>query len=175
MSPSPELPELHFNLVSLEPHISKNTLEHHYLGHHAGYTRQLNYAKQEAREQGHTWVDTVSVPDLLARIAKENEAKAKRRELAAAGASNAATKGELSDALARKLLHAAGGYINHALYFHLLDEPIKHAWKDPRGALGAKIDEVFGSLDAFKKNFTDVALGGLGSGWTWLVVTQDGK
>ncbi|WP_282608378.1 superoxide dismutase [Pelagibius sp. Alg239-R121] len=40
----------------------------------------------------------------------------------------------------------------------------------PSGALAAKIDEDFGSFDAFAEKFKASAVGRFGSGWTFLVV-----
>jgi superoxide dismutase, Fe-Mn family len=39
----------------------------------------------------------------------------------------------------------------------------------PTGDLAAKIDAAFGSLDAFKEQFTTAATTQFGSGWAWLV------
>ena len=37
------------------------------------------------------------------------------------------------------------------------------------------IDRTFGSLDAFRERFTDLAMRRFGSGWAWLVVRVDGR
>ncbi len=44
----------------------------------------------------------------------------------------------------------------------------------PTGALAAKIDEDFGSFDAFKDAFKTAATTQFGSGWAWLVL-ENGK
>ena len=44
----------------------------------------------------------------------------------------------------------------------------------PTGALAAKIDEDFGSFDAFKEAFKTAATTQFGSGWAWLVL-ENGK
>ena len=55
---------------------------------------------------------------------------------------------------------------NHTFYWHCMS---------PRGGqpiatvLTIAIHRQFGSLEAFKKQFTQQALGKFGSGWTWLV------
>jgi Fe-Mn family superoxide dismutase len=41
---------------------------------------------------------------------------------------------------------------------------------EPAGELARAIDEAFGSLDAFKKEFIQAAVTQFGSGWAWLVV-----
>ncbi len=61
---------------------------------------------------------------------------------------------------------------NHSFYWNCL------APKDstrPSDALTAKIAQTFGSMDAFKEEFSKVAVGTFGSGWAWLVQNQDGS
>ena len=60
---------------------------------------------------------------------------------------------------------------NHTFYWHCLS-PKKD--QQPSGALKSAIEEAFGSVDQFKKQFSDVALNTFGSGWAWLVRTQEG-
>ena len=43
------------------------------------------------------------------------------------------------------------------------------AHREPTGALKDAIVKDFGSYDAFKKQFSDVAAGHFASGWAWLV------
>lgn len=43
------------------------------------------------------------------------------------------------------------------------------------GSLEKKLREDFGSVDKFKEIFKASALGQFGSGWTWLVLGNDGK
>ena len=45
----------------------------------------------------------------------------------------------------------------------------------PQGALLAAIQRDFGSLDNFKKEFSEKAAALFGSGWTWLAVDKQGK
>ncbi|MBO6520953.1 MAG: superoxide dismutase [Rhodospirillales bacterium] len=45
----------------------------------------------------------------------------------------------------------------------------------PSGDLAAKIDEAFGSFDAFKDAFKQAGATQFGSGWAWLVVGDGGK
>ena len=45
----------------------------------------------------------------------------------------------------------------------------------PTGAIAAKIDEDFGSYDAFVAAFKDAAATQFGSGWAWLVKDANGK
>lgn len=60
---------------------------------------------------------------------------------------------------------------NHTFYWHSLSPA---GGKDPDGGLAAAIDSAFGSWADFKQQFTDMALGNFGSGWTWLVADENG-
>lgn len=57
-----------------------------------------------------------------------------------------------------------GGHFNHSLFWKLLDPSNT---KDE--ILVREIESTFGSVDDFKKQFTDSATKLFGSGWTWLV------
>ena len=57
-----------------------------------------------------------------------------------------------------------GGHSNHSLFWKYLDPSNQ---KDE--LLSKEIVSTFGSIDEFKKQFTDSAAKLFGSGWTWLV------
>ncbi len=61
-----------------------------------------------------------------------------------------------------------GGHLNHSMFWKQLDPSNV---KDE--LLVREIESTFGSMDEFKKQFTDSATKLFGSGWTWLV--RDGK
>ena len=65
-----------------------------------------------------------------------------------------------------------GGLYNHNLYFEIMGP---NAGGEPTGELAEKINETFGSFDAFKEEFAKAAATRFGSGWAWLVVNKDGK
>ena len=61
---------------------------------------------------------------------------------------------------------------NHSFYWQCLaPKPRQRA----SGKLAKAIDTRFGSFDAFKDRFTQVAVDAFGSGWTWLVLDRDGS
>ncbi len=56
---------------------------------------------------------------------------------------------------------------NHSFYWKCMKPG---GGGEPAGELAKAIDEAFGSLDAFKKEFTQAAVTQFGSGWAWLVL-----
>ncbi len=61
---------------------------------------------------------------------------------------------------------------NHTFYWHCL---APNAGGEPTGDVLAAINHAFGSVEAFKKQFTEAAIKNFGSGWTWLVKNSDGS
>ncbi|KFE42173.1 superoxide dismutase [Staphylococcus agnetis] len=60
-----------------------------------------------------------------------------------------------------------GGHFNHSLFWQFLSPDAEE-----KGEVVDKIKEQWGSLDAFKKEFSDKAAARFGSGWAWLVVNN---
>lgn len=66
----------------------------------------------------------------------------------------------------------AGGHFNHAFFWPSLSVSSGR----PYGTLLEAINTSFGSFDAFKNLFTAAAMNRFGSGWAWLIVSnQDGR
>jgi len=61
---------------------------------------------------------------------------------------------------------------NHSFYWNCLSPT---GGGEPSGALADAINAKFGSLDEFKKQFSQSAATNFGSGWTWLVKNADGS
>ncbi|MCR5147978.1 MAG: superoxide dismutase [Eubacterium sp.] len=76
------------------------------------------------------------------------------------------------EALRKALKNQGGGYYNHNLYFSTIGP---EGSRVPVGKLAAKIDETFGSFDAFKEKISALALGQFGSGWAWLSSNKSGE
>ncbi len=65
-----------------------------------------------------------------------------------------------------------GGFYNHNLFWEVMSPDGGGA---PKGQLATAIDDVFGSLDGFKEQFSAAAGSRFGSGWAWLCVQAGGK
>ena len=65
-----------------------------------------------------------------------------------------------------------GGFYNHDLFWKVMSP---NGGGAPNGAVGAAIDDAFGSFDAFKEAFSKAAATRFGSGWAWLCVHKGGK
>ncbi|MGB9745396.1 MAG: superoxide dismutase [Bacteroidales bacterium] len=65
-----------------------------------------------------------------------------------------------------------GGYYNHNLFFKII---APGGYKSPQGQLLEAINKKFGSVDAFKEEFSRKAMSVFGSGWAWLIVTDGGE
>ena len=59
-----------------------------------------------------------------------------------------------------------GGHVNHTMFWALM---APNGGGAPTGALADAINAAFGSLDAFKEQFSKAAIGRFGSGWAWLI------
>ncbi|MCS6790672.1 MAG: superoxide dismutase [Bacteroidia bacterium] len=64
-----------------------------------------------------------------------------------------------------------GGHWNHTFFWSILSPTTQ----EPSANLQRRISEAFGSWTAFRGQFLDTALKLFGSGWTWLILTSDGK
>ena len=138
------LPELPYAKDALEPHIDARTMEIHHGKHHAAYVTNANTA-----------------------IAANPALQGKSLEAIVTGLPSIA-----DEALRTTLRNNAGGHWNHDFFWKILAPAGKGG--QPSDALATAISSAFGSLDDFKKLFTEAATKRFGSGWAWLIV-QDGK
>lgn len=72
---------------------------------------------------------------------------------------------ELPEEIRIAVRNNGGGHYNHSLFWEIM----KPGGSQPTESLLAKINETFGSMDGFKDQFTQAALGLFGSGWVWLL------
>ena len=60
-----------------------------------------------------------------------------------------------------------GGHSNHSFWWPMLKKDTEFT-----GEIAEAINSKFGSLDDFKKQFTETAMSVFGSGWAWLVLNN---
>lgn len=70
------------------------------------------------------------------------------------------------------LRNNGGGYYNHWLFWHSLTP---ESGQKPGELLSTAIDDAFGSFDAFKETFNSAAASQFGSGWAWLILSDEGN
>jgi len=71
-----------------------------------------------------------------------------------------------------KLFNQAAQVWNHNFYWQSLSP---NGGGDPDGELKAAIEKEWGSVDAFRKEFTEKTIANFASGWGWLVKKADGN
>lgn len=64
----------------------------------------------------------------------------------------------------------AGGHLNHSLFWTILAPK-----KEEDKVLKSDVEKTFGSIQEFKKLFTETATKHFGSGWAWLARDSSGK
>jgi len=77
---------------------------------------------------------------------------------------------KVPEAIRQKVRNFVGGHLNHTFFWECMKKDVL--------AEGPAVDAIvqqWGSLDAFKEEFTNSAATLFGSGWTWLVKEADGK
>jgi Fe-Mn family superoxide dismutase len=67
-----------------------------------------------------------------------------------------------------KMRNNAGGHYNHELFWKTLTAADKSG--QPSEKLLTALNSNFGSLDEFKKQFSQASMSRFGSGWAWLIV-----
>jgi len=75
----------------------------------------------------------------------------------------------LPDDIKKAVRNNGGGHSNHTLFWSILS-PEK---SEPSGALLQAINDTFGSFVNFKKQFEEATAAQFGSGWGWLVKTEN--
>ncbi|MCX6784760.1 MAG: superoxide dismutase [Candidatus Komeilibacteria bacterium] len=130
-----ELPQLGYGYDALEPYFDAKTMEIHHSKHHQTYIDKMNAILEKYPDLTETPVELMKKLDSLV----------------------------MEDADKKAFKNHGGGYINHALFWQMLNPAGERDEK-----LVAEIIKIFGSMDLFKEKFSQTALGHFGSGWAWL-------
>ncbi len=69
------------------------------------------------------------------------------------------------------ILYNLGGVVNHELYFSNMDPSLNNL---PMGSIKEAIDSKYGNYENFKQEFIKKAMEFRGSGYVFLVLTEDG-
>jgi superoxide dismutase, Fe-Mn family len=72
-----------------------------------------------------------------------------------------------------KMRNNAGGHYNHEFFWKSMKNSPET--DGPASEMFSAITRDFGSFDAFKTQFSDAGKNRFGSGWAWLVLTNDKK
>jgi Fe-Mn family superoxide dismutase len=78
--------------------------------------------------------------------------------------------GSYGDAAKQGIFNNAGQHWNHNLFWRVMQ---KGGGGNPGGELAKRIDDAFGSFEAFKEQFKTAGVTQFGSGWAWLAVQGD--
>ena len=142
------LPPLPYAYDALEPYVDEPTMRLHHLKHHQAYIDKLNatlekYPELAEKSTGELLRNLDSVPEAI-RTAVRNH---------------------------------GGGHWNHSFFWKILTPASPNQGLALAGGQGSTlgdkgrtlIENFFGSVEEFQKQFKDAALGRFGSGWVWLV------
>ncbi len=143
------LPKLPYAYDALEPHIDAKTMEIHHTKHHQTYVDKLNDALGKPEAMNFL---NLSIEELLSQLNKIPHTP---------------------ESTYNALRNHGGGHANHSLFWQLMTPNVKDRVLE--GNIADEIKKTFGSVDEFKKKFTEAALGRFGSGWAWLVLVPSRK
>ena len=104
-------------------------------------------------------------------VEKLNEALAKHPELKDKKIEELLSDiGSVPEDIRTAVANHGGGHHNHTLFWEAMKPG---GAKAPTGQLAEVINSVFGSFDDFKAKLTEAAVGRFGSGWGWLVKSDN--
>jgi superoxide dismutase, Fe-Mn family len=146
------LPPLPFDYNALEPVLSERLMQLHHDKHHASYMNKTNIA--------------------LKAMFADTQQGARLKELSQKPIEYILTQlQDLPEQYHIALRHYGGGYLNHKLFFAMLQKPTATANENkPTDALLQAIEKSFGSFDKFKDLFSAASVNLFGSGWVWLYI-----
>jgi Fe-Mn family superoxide dismutase len=132
------LGDLPYSYAALEPHLDQKTLQVHHRGHHAAYVKKLNEALKKAPE-----LQKLTLLELLSDLSRVPQ------EIRTAVKNN------------------GGGHLNHDIFWNSMTPESPNA-RPPDGALAEALKASFGSVEAFREKFSQVAAAHFASGWVAL-------
>lgn len=141
-----ELPKLSYAYDALEPHIDAKTMEIHHTKHHQAYVDKLNDAIHKPEGMA---FHNLPIEELLTKLSS------------------------IPESIRGAVRNHGGGHANHSLFWQLMTPNAKD--RALKGKVVEEIKKTFGSVDEFKKKFTEAAMGRFGSGWAWLVLVPSRK
>ncbi len=74
--------------------------------------------------------------------------------------------------LSQAVINHGGGHANHSLFWEIMSPK---GSRELNGEVVDAINDKFESFEKFKEEFTNKALTLFGSGWTWLIINEDGE
>jgi Fe-Mn family superoxide dismutase len=77
---------------------------------------------------------------------------------------------EVPEEIRQAVINHGGGHANHSLFWKIMSPD----GDEMSEKLKKVIQDTFKSIEDFKEQFTQKALGIFGSGWAWLIVTANG-
>ena len=144
------LPPLPYAYNALQPVLSEHLMRLHHDKHHQTYTNKTNVALKAMfadTQHGDKLKEIAKLP--IESILNQLQNLPEQYHLA--------------------LRHNGGGYVNHKLFFAMLQKPTATAAENkPTGALLEAIEKSFGSFEKFKELFNAASVNLFGSGWVWL-------
>lgn len=136
------LPDLPYDYDALEPIIDTETMHLHHDKHHQTYVNNLNTVLE-----GHDDLKNKTIEELLSNL----EA--------------------LPEDIRTAVRNNGGGHYNHSFTWKEICP--QDQVKDPMEfEIGQAIVDAFGSMEAFKDEFAKAAATRFGSGYAWLVMTE---
>jgi len=105
-------------------------------------------------------------------VEKLNEAIGKHKELKGKSIEELLEDiSSLPSDVKKAIRNNGGGHYNHSMFWKIMSPD---GGGEPKGEIKKVIDEHFGSFEEFKKAFIEEGKKRFGSGWVWLVKTDDG-
>jgi Fe-Mn family superoxide dismutase len=136
------LPTLPYEVNDLQPAIDPRTLTVHYNQIHADRLDRLNALIR-------------ACPDLAQRSLEEIIADIR----------------QVPQDLRQAVRNAAGGHLNHSLYWRIM-KPYGDKQSPPKGLLAKAVESDFGDLAGLRASFLQTASRRFGSGWVWVVLDE---